>query len=604
MKMSTYESEEKTLKEKVAALEKELNETKEALAINLRRYELAMEFSEVVIFDYNIKTKKIQFQPADFEVFGMPGAFLNGAEEVINSGKIEERSKENLRSLYGKIDSGVPSASTVIYIKDLNGMERTVELKMINVFDQNGNPIYAVGIRKDITDMVQYRREKEYGELLLTELRFIYEADVTQDHVIRYDHQWANEMGMGSVTTLQGILQFMCDHHVAEQDKVLFLEKQSREYLMAAFKRGECIVSFEYRKWIENKGYRWFEVRINLVEDELTHHVNMRVYVLDINSKKKREKQNEAQRKWYELMISRTAVTYEINLTANMMSWGHEGLKEQFDVFPEEENYTENILPLMLKIIHPNDQKEMFSFLSRDNLLNNYGKGIANLEQEYRRSDNRGEYHWFRCAVQIFEDCNTGDVLCYAYVENINDEKKKVLDLSYKAQHDLMTGFYHKNAAKEAVNQLLSSEDGKEGIHIFFIIDLDHFKRANDQFGHAFGDEVITKVASKINNLFRKDDILGRIGGDEFMVLMKGVKNEKIAFLKAREICEGISQVYTKGNAAYKVTASIGIAIYEKHGKTYDELYRHSDQALYEAKEHGRNGFVMYRGDAQRGECD
>ncbi|MEG2038905.1 MAG: PAS domain-containing protein, partial [Oscillospiraceae bacterium] len=215
------------LKGKLNCLENKLKETQEALKVSQRRYEIAMRFSEVTIFDYNIKTKKILIQPEDFKGFGAPNALGNSIEEIINSGIIAERSKRDLRDIYRRIDEGAASASTIIYANELDGSERILELKLVSVFDQNGQPAYAVGVRKDITEMIKLHKEKEYGELLTSELTFIYEANVSQDKLIRYDNEWAEEIGLGEIKTLTGILKLMCDKYIDPQYIELFLEKQS-----------------------------------------------------------------------------------------------------------------------------------------------------------------------------------------------------------------------------------------------------------------------------------------------------------------------------------------------------------------------------------------
>ncbi|MEG0109280.1 MAG: GGDEF domain-containing protein, partial [Lachnospiraceae bacterium] len=169
---------------------------------------------------------------------------------------------------------------------------------------------------------------------------------------------------------------------------------------------------------------------------------------------------------------------------------------------------------------------------------------------------------------------------------------KNFQSVLYQAQHDQMTGFYNKQVTAEKINELLVSDTGKYSSHVFFIIDLDYFKQVNDCFGHPFGDEVLTKTAKKIRALFRNEDILGRIGGDEFIVLMKNVLDKKIAYLKAKEICESVAEHYMQNEVEHKVTVSVGIALYDCHGHNFEELYHHSDIALYQAKEQGRNHFA------------
>ncbi|MEF9841899.1 MAG: GGDEF domain-containing protein, partial [Raoultibacter sp.] len=220
--------------------------------------------------------------------------------------------------------------------------------------------------------------------------------------------------------------------------------------------------------------------------------------------------------------------------------------------------------------------------------------GKTYLVHDCRRITDQGDEYWVRFALQLFESTQTNDLMCYAYVEDINEDKKAELALLYRAQHDLMTGLYNKNTTQEKIEAVLASEKGSLEKHIFFIVDLDYFKLINDRFGHAFGDAVLSQTSAKISELFRTDDIIGRIGGDEFVVFMSNIKNEKIAFLKAQELCDNLAETYTQNGVEQNMTASVGIALYDKHGKTYDELYRHSDTALYHAKEQGRCRYSLY----------
>ncbi|MEG2199194.1 MAG: hypothetical protein RRY25_02765, partial [Anaerovorax sp.] len=393
------------LEKKLAQLEKKLKETEEALNISQRRSQIAVEFSDVTIFDYNIQTKRILAQPADFEIYGMPAVLENGVEDVIDSGIIADRSKEAIRELYHKIDAGAPNASAIVYANDLNGMERTLELQMVSIFDSNGESTYAVGVRKDITDFISSRKEVAYGKLLNSEFSFIYEANVTQNRILRYDSQWAKKLGLLENMKLTHVLQFVCDHYIITEDTDLFVEKQSIDFLFQAFQEGERIITFEYRKRRDEKGEngeQWFQGKLNLVQDEITKDLNMRVYILDISDRKQAEMVAVSQQKWYELALSKSAITYEINLTKDEMKWGRADLNEKLDSYSKED-YSERVLPVLLEYVHPADVKTVEGFLARKKLLEAYASGQSKFTCEYRKSNETGRYNWYRCSLQIFE---------------------------------------------------------------------------------------------------------------------------------------------------------------------------------------------------------
>ncbi|MEG0513954.1 MAG: GGDEF domain-containing protein, partial [Clostridia bacterium] len=115
----------------------------------------------------------------------------------------------------------------------------------------------------------------------------------------------------------------------------------------------------------------------------------------------------------------------------------------------------------------------------------------------------------------------------------------------------------------------------------FLLIDLDSFKNVNDKLGHAFGDAVLAEVAHELLALFQENDVVGRIGGDEFAVYINNLPNEKIAIQKAQQICHRFHCMYTGLKNDYKISGTIGIAMFPAHGKNFAELYQNADSAMY-----------------------
>ena len=107
------------------------------------------------------------------------------------------------------------------------------------------------------------------------------------------------------------------------------------------------------------------------------------------------------------------------------------------------------------------------------------------------------------------------------------------------------------------------------------------------------GDEVLKNFGSILKESFKVDDIVGRAGGDEFIVFVKDIQEQSDAENKAQEICQKIRSIEIE-NFKGTISCSIGIALYPKHGTTFKDLYNLADQALYQTKDHGRNGYTCY----------
>lgn len=127
-----------------------------------------------------------------------------------------------------------------------------------------------------------------------------------------------------------------------------------------------------------------------------------------------------------------------------------------------------------------------------------------------------------------------------------------------------------------------------------FIIDLDNFKQVNDQHGHLFGDAVLTQAAREIKKLFRNQDIVSRIGGDEFLVLMRGTADRKLVESRSQRLLSIFQTIFQNQKYKLPLSCSIGIALSPEHGRRYFDLFNKADQALYWAKEKGKNTFVIY----------
>ena len=138
--------------------------------------------------------------------------------------------------------------------------------------------------------------------------------------------------------------------------------------------------------------------------------------------------------------------------------------------------------------------------------------------------------------------------------------------------------------------------------HALIVVDLDKFKYANDTFGHLFGDSVIKAVAATLRATFRATDIVGRTGGDEFVVLAKDISlSDGLETLKAKCRRLSVELAHVSLGQDYVISASIGISLFPRDGKTYAELFAKADAALYQIKNTGRGHFAVYARNGNKG---
>ena len=157
--------------------------------------------------------------------------------------------------------------------------------------------------------------------------------------------------------------------------------------------------------------------------------------------------------------------------------------------------------------------------------------------------------------------------------------------LEVMAAHDSLTGLLnHKAAKSQIIARMLEDEERK---FLLLVFDLDHFKLANDTYGHLFGDEVLKYVSEKLKKNTRAVDIVARMGGDEFLIFMPYKDNMEP---QVKRIFELLSTKYEK----FPISISMGIACAKDCDGSYDNLFHMADEALYEVKRSGRNNYCFY----------
>lgn len=197
-----------------------------------------------------------------------------------------------------------------------------------------------------------------------------------------------------------------------------------------------------------------------------------------------------------------------------------------------------------------------------------------------------GAYYWYEVQCVAAKDAEGRLIKVVGSITNIDDKHRERESLKLKAETDAMTGLLNKNSTEKYIRDYLQGE-GRHGRHVLLVLDVDRFKQINDEYGHLQGDKMLVHMARLITKLFRTDDITGRVGGDEFVVLMKNmsdveaIKRKGIA-LSARHTVRGESSVCT-------ITCSVGMTLINDEDASYETIFSRADKALYAAKNAGRS---------------
>jgi diguanylate cyclase (GGDEF)-like protein len=198
---------------------------------------------------------------------------------------------------------------------------------------------------------------------------------------------------------------------------------------------------------------------------------------------------------------------------------------------------------------------------------------------------------WIELTMNLYRDAKSGDIMMLAHHRDITADMNFLEKLSDMATKDLMLDIYNKKHTEELVSQTLEYSSGT-----LLVIDIDDFKEINDTKGHQKGDEILYRLASQIKSTIRKSDIFGRIGGDEFLVFMRGITSQDIAEAKVQEIFNNARIHVKKDNWGEDVylSISIGACIVKEPGHQYAEIFERADKALYMSKNNGKGIYTFY----------
>ncbi len=172
--------------------------------------------------------------------------------------------------------------------------------------------------------------------------------------------------------------------------------------------------------------------------------------------------------------------------------------------------------------------------------------------------------------------------------------KKEQSDLYKLSTIDPLSGLYNRLSLMEKLNWMISKSSRNNTKFAVIFLDLDNFKDINDSMGHNFGDKILKKTSKILLGVLRENDIISRIGGDEFIIVLPEVEDELMIVNVATRIKEELSSSVILEDFRYSVTASMGITVYPKDGKDVDTLLKNADIAMYKSKDLGKNSYFFF----------
>lgn len=308
-------------------------------------------------------------------------------------------------------------------------------------------------------------------------------------------------------------------------------------------------------------------------------------------------------------------VRYVTNVTRGQVIEGGEYFSREF--FEQAGgNYIGMLFEFIKLCVHPDDQKMLFkigrpgyyeeklkndpSYLLNFRISPEQLVKAVNVPAKVKTALLRENKDWmwvqFHCVVTREE--SSGEIFVYVSLTDIDERILEEETLQAAANTDALTGLLNRSALERHVREYLMEP---ETAGAFIILDLDYFKQVNDALGHPAGDELLRDVAETLRSVFRDNDCIGRMGGDEFCVFAVGLGDAGLIEQRVLELSRRCRKTHPAPDGREIHTSlSIGVALCPEAGTDYETLYKNADAALYEAKEMGKDTFCLFRPELAR----
>lgn len=285
-------------------------------------------------------------------------------------------------------------------------------------------------------------------------------------------------------------------------------------------------------------------------------------------------------------------MVFEWDLDRNKISADREKFHTLFQT-SRDDSQAEDPLSAIMKMIHPEDIISVQNLFRPETLKKEVYGHAQTKTLDFRIKGGRSHYVWVRGTLIPIQDRAGSVSRAIGIFKNVDINKRLALEMQRKSQQDAMTGIYNRGYTEFAVNQYFF-EAGKSANAALMMIDVDDFKQVNDTYGHLYGDNVLREITKKMTDLFKSPNILGRIGGDEFVVFVVNPLSMDWIEDKAWLLIEKFAEAFAGQHPRIKTSCSVGIAFAPLHGSDFQSLLEKADVAMYQAKRHGKNCYCIW----------
>jgi len=467
------------------------------------------------------------------------------------------------------------------YIPDLGQHLRMTSVPLGDYFISTGTDITALKCAMEAAEQAARRASAAADALRHSEARLnlavrhtrvgLWEVDLRNDRVWRnegYERLYGEAHQDGSYSWDWWLERI----HPEDRDRVW-------RSMQAVLKGTETSWSCDYRFRLESGGYADVEDRAIIERGENGEAERFLGAMLDTSA----SKQTGAQLSLLSQAVEQSPVAVKITDPEGTVTYVNAAF-EATTGYSRREVLGQNTRILDSGLTPKSTMRELWSTV-------NAGQTWVGEVQNRKKN---GDLYWARAWVAPVVG-STGEVTHHIGItEDITRSKRQEELIRHQAHYDYLTGLPNRLLAIDRLGQLLKEAKRESHEVAVLFMDLDDFKKINDTLGHDVGDKLLIQCALRLAGVLRDTDTIGRLGGDEFIVLLSHLGDSKQVLRTVDKLLEQFVQPFHVQDYTLKVTASVGIAVYPEDGADVSELLRNSDAAMYKAKRTAPNGYAFF----------
>lgn len=575
-------------------LKAQLTAASDILAINEKEAELRVAMSKHgrAVCHYDWKSRTITLPKEYAAQYGFPRSFsITGGRPSADVKKARQRAGLYL-CLRKALRRGDLNGQEEISYLDENGNECWERAEFVTLFDAERNPVRTLLALEDTSadhQTEEVNEELHFSKHILRLVaehsgRLIYYLDLESKTIQALDRDECTKAGLPHSMRMDASFLYHRITVVGGDTVDTMVEK-----IRKGVPRGDMKAQI---RGMNNKR-QWFDIHYSTIWNEHSEIIGAIVSLLDVTQLHRQELAYERYQQSMDGADRQGMFYLEVDLTADQVEQaGGSLLGDSEKEWLDHKSYSQVLEMLMGDLFTDENRAQARSTFSRENLLGRFGQEGLPEEDWQVIFPKKKVRHWLRIAVELLQDSYTGHIRAFITMNNVTAEKEAFLQVQRRAELDGLTGAYNRASVEAMVNKSL--QEMKEGAAALVLLDLDELKVINDRFGHQQGDYVLRKLSEILMEHFDSTDVVGRVGGDEFVVFVPRVSSEAVLRRSVQSMMDKFLVITLGENGEYQVHCSVGIALASPGRENFADLYRNADLALYHIKRNGKNNYIMF----------